>query len=248
MLENEAFGCAETAVLGAWIRLMRYCCVHENGGRISGAKGWDARTCMFLLRLDPAELRQKSALWTWKGDDLLVLYFPVKSFAKMKKLRALGKKGADSRWRKADATRHAPAMANAIADGMAYAKPDAIADANAKDKYKSKSKDKGKGKSKPSVAEATDGGKPHALAEVIFFFGQKGAPPELAAKFFNHYTANGWKQGGGLLIQSWRAQGDKWIGDWKAETSKKSAGGGAAPDTFNPNQEHAHTGGVELAN
>lgn len=252
VLENEAFGAAETAVLGTWVRLMRYCCVQENGGRIPGAKTWEPRKCVHLLRLEPAEMQQKSELWTWKGDDLVVLYFPEKNFAKVKRLRALGKKAAESRWRKPHTSSSAPsippAVPPAIPNGTPSGLPSAMRNSNSKGKSKDKDKSKGKSKGKGSVPVGTDGPKPHALAEVISFFGSQSAPPELASKFFRHYNASGWRLGNGNPVASWQSSAEKWIGDWKEDVAKKSATGGAGVEPFDASQPHAHTGGVEVAN
>lgn len=54
--------------------------------------------------------------------------------------------------------------------------------------------------------------KPRDLQEVVDAFTQFGAPDE-AAPFFDHYEANGWKQGrgSGRPIQNWKAAARAWI-------------------------------------
>lgn len=245
-LENEAFGCAENASLGTWLRLMRYCCVQENGGRIRGAKEWEARKCLHLLRLERGDLDQTSELWAWKGPDLLVHFFPTEKLAQVKRLRGQSRGAAHSRWEKERAKRHPVTVPSGMPSGNA----DGIPSGNAERKRKER-KGKGRGKEgKGTVPDGTAGQMPRALAEVISFFSSQSAPPELASRFFNHYSANGWRQGSGLPIQSWQAQAEKWIGDWRSEGAKKSTVGGAAshPSGFDGSQPHAHTGGVEVAN
>jgi hypothetical protein len=50
-----------------------------------------------------------------------------------------------------------------------------------------------------------------ALPEVKEFFGVHGYPAVEAGKFFHHYQANGWRQGGKTLITNWQAAAHKWI-------------------------------------
>ncbi|WP_177192279.1 hypothetical protein [Chitinophaga arvensicola] len=38
-----------------------------------------------------------------------------------------------------------------------------------------------------------------------------GYPETEAGKFFHHYQANGWRQGGKTLITDWQAAAHKWI-------------------------------------
>jgi len=47
--------------------------------------------------------------------------------------------------------------------------------------------------------------------EVIDFFKSKRWPVMEAMKFYNHYTAIGWKQGGKIKIVDWMASASNWI-------------------------------------
>ena len=47
--------------------------------------------------------------------------------------------------------------------------------------------------------------------EVIDFFKSKKWPVMEAMKFYNHYTAIGWKQGGKIKIVNWMASASNWI-------------------------------------
>jgi hypothetical protein len=53
--------------------------------------------------------------------------------------------------------------------------------------------------------------KPKDLNEVRDFFQQFGHPKTEADKFFHHYEANSWTQGGGVRITNWQAAAQKWI-------------------------------------
>lgn len=53
--------------------------------------------------------------------------------------------------------------------------------------------------------------RPEDLDEVKVFFHLQNYPESEAAKFFHHYEANGWKQGGKVPITNWLAAAQKWI-------------------------------------
>lgn len=47
--------------------------------------------------------------------------------------------------------------------------------------------------------------------EVVEFFKGKGWPPEEALKFYNHYEGVGWKIGGKVPIENWKAIAQNWM-------------------------------------
>lgn len=251
VLENEAFGCADTAHLGAWLRLMRYCCIQENSGRIKGAKEWPDRKWMHLFRLTKAEIDQNTELWEWKDDELRVLFFPIVQLNKVKRLRSQSAKANETRWGKRPAKSDPVSIPSGMPDGKPNGNPDLEnGTPECKGNSKGKSNSKGKGNSKgkaPGQSPDGSGQKPHSLLEALSYFSQQEAPESLARKFYAHYRANGWKQGGHTPIASWPDQADKWICDYR-EDLKKSSGGVAGGGEFDSRQPHAHTGGVEVSN
>lgn len=53
--------------------------------------------------------------------------------------------------------------------------------------------------------------RPEAKQEVHDFFNEKKWPPLEAEKFYNHYEAVGWKIGGKIGIENWKAVAQNWI-------------------------------------
>ncbi|HEU4552219.1 MAG TPA: hypothetical protein VFS25_05275 [Chitinophaga sp.] len=47
--------------------------------------------------------------------------------------------------------------------------------------------------------------------EVFSYFNAMAYPQKEAERFFNHYRANGWKQGGKTPIANWQAAAEKWM-------------------------------------
>lgn len=215
-LDNEAFACAETADIGTWLRLMRYCCTQENGGLIKGAKAFDNRKFGALFRLSKPEIHEKSDLWAWKGNDLFVSHFPNERLKIIKKQRVSALKANEVRWGNRNA------KPNPISHTESDASAHARSDATPNPKTESGKERKGKGKErKGREGNAPDGAEAHSptLSEVLSFFASRGAPSELAKKFFHHYQANGWVQGGGQPVVSWESQGEKWIVGEPVETA-----------------------------
>jgi hypothetical protein len=52
---------------------------------------------------------------------------------------------------------------------------------------------------------------PSSKAEVIQYFATIQHAENEALKFFAHYQANGWQQGGNVPITDWQAAADKWV-------------------------------------
>ena len=68
------------------------------------------------------------------------------------------------------------------------------------------------------AAHAPIPGIPPSMEAVFTWFAEASYPENEAIRFFNHYNANGWKQGRGRPITNWMAAAAKWIsyiGDMK---------------------------------
>lgn len=90
--------------------------------------------------------------------------------------------------------------------------------------------------------------KPENLKEVESYAEDLSIPAFEASKFFDHFTANGWRQAGGNAIKDWRAALRNWGRRVPGFGKKRGEGGAgaAAPLPFNPNMPNAHTGGLEV--
>lgn len=248
VLDNEAFACAQTADVGTWLRLMRYCCVQENGGRIRDAKNFDERKLMFLFRLTKSEINQKSELWEWQGNNLRVNYFPSAKLKEILLKRSSAARASKIRWGNRDPKSNPTTDNKSDSSTVSTSKPATHSETESGREGKGKGKErKGRRREGPAAASPDgDGQNPRSLAVCISFFASLGASQGMAEKFYHHYNANGWRQGGGLDIASWHSQAEKWLVDEKPAAEKSSSG--AAADEFNPDQEHAHTGGIQLHN
>jgi hypothetical protein len=104
-----------------------------------------------------------------------------------------------------------------------------------------------------------DGPKPENQQAVVAYFANRGGPESEAVEFFDHYEANGWRQGGRSPLRSWQAASRKWIRKWERDgggvpLEKIGRGGGGPrraappPPPFDPSLPDAHTGGLPILN
>lgn len=101
-----------------------------------------------------------------------------------------------------------------------------------------------------------DGRKPASQSDVLTYFATHNASETDALDFFDHYEANGWKQGGNRPLASWQAASRKWIRRAQGLVGivQKNSFAGGAPAAaasgralpFDPSQPDAHTGGLPV--
>lgn len=85
---------------GAWLGLLRYCAIQENGGEILKCQGWTDTQWMQACGVTTAIVKEKSPLWNWNGDCLRVVAYPWDQEALLKEKRESGRKYALRRWHK----------------------------------------------------------------------------------------------------------------------------------------------------
>lgn len=96
-VDSPAFQSAEPVEQATWLKLLRWCVGQENSGRIGGARGFSERTWLKLAGVTLTEVEQVCALWSWRGEDLLVAFYPLDKEELIKRNRALGSKGGKTR-------------------------------------------------------------------------------------------------------------------------------------------------------
>lgn len=94
--------------------------------------------------------------------------------------------------------------------------------------------------------------RPASLEDVKVYASEIGMPHAEAEKFYDHFQANGWRQGGRTALRDWKAACRNWgrrSGEFAPRSAQKNrAGGGATAEPFNPNMPNAHTGGYPVFN
>lgn len=200
---------------GVWLTLLGYCVQQENGGRIEGAQGWTEWDCQQVLGIPAKDLEGQHHLWRYDEGDLVVEFYPLDKQREVQAKRRAGKRGG-------------------LSSGEARAKQSAST-ASSTPSTEGEGKDKDKGK------EGEDGQKPHNREQLNAYARDLAVPQSEADKFFDHFEANGWRQGGRTPLRSWRASFRNWVrraGDFAPE--KNRLGSGAPGD--NPNS------GLEIFN
>ncbi len=235
-LDAPEFIGAEPCQRATWLCLQRYCIGQENGGLIPACGDWPDRRWQQLCRITKREVNDTCELWRWNGSNLVVWKYPTEKEHEVKQNRTNGKLGGRPTGSKSVNPKETTRFDSAETEGKGR-------------------EGKGKeGEGKASVSAAAPSlGRPADLKEVIAFFAELQAPEAEAATFFDHYEANGWKQGGRAVIKSWRSAAKGWVRRWRdgfgGGSGKKNTPGGGPPGgapvvPFNPNQPHAHTGGL----
>ena len=83
--------------------------------------------------------------------------------------------------------------------------------------------------------------KPENLEEVIGFFHLIGHPESEAAKFFNHYDANDWRQAGRVPLRNWQAAARKWILNIYPKQTSKNGKRKQQPGNLHVNQNKSYS-------
>lgn len=90
LLRSPEFIGAEPVDRSTFIMLLAFCASLENGGVIRDCAEWKDRKWQQIAAVTLAEVRRKSELWTWHGNDLHVSFYPVEKEAEVKHLRGIG--------------------------------------------------------------------------------------------------------------------------------------------------------------
>lgn len=100
-LRSENFSEATEEQLGAWFRLVIYCCEQENGGMVHGAEKWSDRKWLNSTGVSSDLIKQESPLWHFSGvGSLCVDGYPMAKELEVKAKRTAGKRTASLRWGK----------------------------------------------------------------------------------------------------------------------------------------------------
>jgi hypothetical protein len=111
-----------------------------------------------------------------------------------------------------------------------------------------KGRDIGAGrKPAPKASKIASLSKPTDADEAVAYFVAQGSTDEQGRTFFDHFEANGWRQGGKTVMKDWQAAARNWIRRSAPAVRGAAAGlGGGAPNGKN-NFGAAGRGGAEEA-
>lgn len=83
-----------------WLALLRYCIGQENLGTIKNCRGWTNSHWSHAVGIPARQVKQQSALWTWRKNNLVVRFYPKDSQKEVQAKREGGRIGANKRWGK----------------------------------------------------------------------------------------------------------------------------------------------------
>ena len=103
LFDTDEFIGSEAIDQATWLRLLRYCAVHETGGTIHNCLYWGELKWQSICHVSQGDVLRKSKLWRWEGENLIVWAYPLESEVTAKKRRLNGNKGGRP---KKDVSRH----------------------------------------------------------------------------------------------------------------------------------------------
>lgn len=168
---------------GVWLTLLGYCVQQENGGRIEGAQGWTDWECQQVLGVSAKDIEGPHHLWRYEEGDLVVEFYPLAKQKEVQAKRRAGKRGGLSSVEARQHSASSSASSTAATEGKGK---------------------EGEGK------EEEDGQRPQSREQVLILADDMQLPRIEAEKFYDHFEANGWKQGGRTALRSWRAAFRNW--------------------------------------
>ena len=92
-LRDSIFIGAEPLERATWICLLGWSCTQENGGVIEGCRNWSDRRWQQTCGVTQEEVENGHDLFNFKGDDLIITYYPIDHEKTIKARREGGKKG-----------------------------------------------------------------------------------------------------------------------------------------------------------
>lgn len=240
-LDSAEFIGAKPAQRSTWLCLQRYCIGQENGGVIAACSDWPDRLWQQLCKVTKREVYDTCGLWSWEDGALVVWAYPIDKENEVKAKRTYGKLGGRPRQNQKD---------NHQVNQSQSTRAETPETERKGRERKGKGRERNAGGSAPREP-AGSASRPSDVGEVIAYFTSKGAPQSEAEMFFDHYQANGWRQGGRAVIRSWHSAANNWIRRWRdggVGGGKITSAGGVAPGavaaSFDPARPHAHTGGL----
>lgn len=199
---------------GIWLTLLGYCVQQENGGRIKDAQSWTDWECQQVLGIPIKDLEGVHHLWRYEDGDLVVEFYPLAKQKEVQAKRRAGKRGGLS---SGEARQH-PSSSSASSTPST--------EGNGRE---------GEGK------DEEDGQRPASREQVHQLASKLNVPQIEADKFFDHFEANGWRQGGRTPLRSWQAAFRNWARRAGEFGQEKNRAGSSAPGD-NPN------GGLRIFN
>lgn len=235
-MHSEAVLDASPVQLATWLKLLHYCCLQENGGRLTGAKAFDDRKWLRMANVTKEEVQDGDRLWRWRGEDLLVSFYPSDKELIVKRNREVGAKGGkasgqsrrEHRMPHMDEASASSAASSCSADQLeASASPSAVASASTEGngregKGKERNEREGNAPAQGAVLE------PHIPSEqeVLGAFVADGVPEDYLRNQFTWFNASPkrWLDRGDLVDWRWIIR-RRWAQDRAAWESSAPAAG-----------------------
>lgn len=238
---------------GVWLTLLVYCVQQENGGLIADAAAWNDFECVQVLGVRREDIDGAHMLWKTEGRDIVVSGYPHEKHREVEAKRKAGRKGNRMRWSEAKSCEsHSDSQSDTHSESESESGKGKGKRKEREGNRKEKEKENLRGADAPAGQAFGKAQKPKDRSECQAYFVEIGSSPMTADTFFDHFEANGWRQGGRTALRDWKAAARNW---WRRDGEfvagafgKKRRDGGGAAVPFDPTRPNAHTGGLPIFN
>lgn len=99
-IDSAEFKASTPGQQGTWLCCLRFACGQEDGETIRGCRQWSDRQWQTVVGAEKAIVVESCGLWEWKGDDLVLNFYPIDQERKTRSMRRGGIRGNRIRWGK----------------------------------------------------------------------------------------------------------------------------------------------------
>jgi hypothetical protein len=230
---------------------LRYCIGQENGGIIADCASWPDRRWQQICRVIKKETLAVCELWKWDASNLIVWAYPMDKQGQVQRLRGIGSVSSPAKI--------AAAKANGSLGGRPTNNPTETQHDNPtitqQETHGKPIEGNGRGRERKSkgreASPASQGQSEHNSAslsrpthpdEAAGYFVAQGSTDEQGRTFFDHFEANGWRQGGKTAMKDWRAAARNWIR--RSESAARGAAAGLGGGVANRKNNFGAAGGA----
>lgn len=97
-IDSAEFKGASPEQQGTFLCALRYLCGQEDGDTLRACRTWTERRWQTVVGVDKKILLEDCGLWEWKGDDLVLNFYPIDQERVTRAKRRGGRLGNRRRW------------------------------------------------------------------------------------------------------------------------------------------------------
>jgi hypothetical protein len=229
-LDSEQMVDATPHQRGVWMFLTRYCIGQETGGRLEGAKNWDAKKWLLTGKVDKTDVQNDCGLWQWDGDDLVVALYPIEKERQVVAGRTGGSKGGRPKKPAKEPSEKPLFKPSEKPLFKPSAEPSGKPEGNGTEEERKRTETEKEGEHDAPGKVFSE----PKLEDVIAYGERSGVSRECCSKFFHENKAAGWIDRRGRKMVDWQsglmAYGVAWRSTEAEYKNRRGPDGGNHPE------------------